>query len=169
MKRVISVLILIFVLQNISFSQDFNSAVGLRLGYPVSATYKTFISESSALEGFAGFRSFFGASFINLSAAYQIHKDLDFEEIENLQWYYGFGGNVYFWTFDFGSSANSTTFGASGYLGLSYTFENTPINVSADWVPTFFINGQEGYARNFNGGYGSLAVRYIFNSKPKND
>lgn len=167
MRRAISVLVFVFALQNISICQDFNSAIGLRLGNPVSATYKTFISESSALEGYVGFRNFLGANFINLSAAYQIHKDLEVEEVDNLQWYYGAGGNVYLWTFDFGDA--TTSFGVSGYIGLSYTFEETPINVSVDWIPTFFINGQEGFARGFGGGYGSLAVRYILNRNSKND
>ena len=39
-------------------SQEYKSAIGLRLGYPTSITYKHFISEPGAIEVFAGFRSY---------------------------------------------------------------------------------------------------------------
>lgn len=141
-----------------SFAQDFDSAIGLRFGYPLSVTYKTFISESNALEGYAGFRSFGNSvSFLSLNAAYQIHKDI--EDVDGLQWYYGAGGNIAFWSGDFLES--NTSFGVSGYAGLSYTFVDIPLNLSVDWIPTFFINGNVGFADGFGGGYGSLAARYI--------
>jgi len=141
-------------------AQDFDSAVGLRLGYPTSVTYKKFISETNALEAYAGYRSFVGASFVTVSGAYQIHKDI--ESVDRLQWYYGGGASVYLWSVDFGSG--STSIGLQGYLGLSYTLNNTPVNFSVDWIPTFFINGLEGYGRGFGGGYGTLAVRYVLGS-----
>lgn len=166
-KNLFSIIVLVLLIQSLGMSQDFKSAAGLRLGSPTSVSYKTFISENSALEGYIGLRNYGFTNFINISAAYQIHKDLEVEEIENLQWYYGFGGNLYLWTFDLGSG--TTSFGVSAYAGLSYTFEDTPINVSVDWVPTFFINGRDGYANGFGGTYGSLAVRYILNSNSEND
>ena len=48
-----------------------------------------------------------------------------------------------------------------GNLGLDYKFDNTPINISADWVPTIYIGS--GYLSGFGGGYGALAVRYTLN------
>jgi len=143
--------------------QDYKSAVGLRLGYPISATYKTFVNESMAFEGFVGYRSFFGANFINLNAAVQIHQDIEGENLEGLEWYYGAGAGYYIWNIDSGSNFNRL--GVSGYLGLSYTLSETPINFSVDWVPTFFIGGDGIFGSGFTGGYGALAVRYVLDAK----
>ncbi len=140
-------------------AQNFNSAIGARFGYPLSITYKQFINESAAFEVFGGTRGntgSFGYRWFSVSGAYQIHKPI--ESIEGLDYYYGAGASVYFWTFDFDTDSAKTSFGLQGYLGLSYTFDDKPINVSLDWVPTFFLNG---YGDSFGAGYGSLAVRYV--------
>lgn len=142
-----------------SYAQDFDSAVGLRLGYPMSVTYKKFISESSAIEAYGGFRSYGGVvNTLSVHGAYQIHKDID--EIDNLQYYYGGGAAAFFWS---GTGFNGTTsFAVQGYIGLSYTLEDTPVNVSLDWIPTFLIkDGLGGFGNGFGSGYGSLGVRYV--------
>lgn len=160
MKTIMYAMVFIaMIFSNDVQGQDFKSAVGLRLGYPLSVTYKTFISETNALEGYVGYRGFGGASFIAANAAYLIHQDIE-GEMDNLQWYYGAGAGAYFWSVDFGGGS-STTLGVSGYIGASYTLQENPINISIDWVPTFFINGLDGFGTGFGGGYGSLAVRYI--------
>ncbi len=146
------------------YGQEFKSAIGLRLGYPTSVTYKTFITESAALEFFAGTRgqrnvvNGNGWRWWSLSGAYQIHKPVNLDGIEGLNYYYGFGATALFWNFDFETDDNTTVFGAQGYLGLSYTLRNQPINFSADWIPTFLIGG---FSNGFGGGYGSFAVRYV--------
>ncbi|MBB4080272.1 hypothetical protein GGR28_002902 [Lewinella aquimaris] len=140
-------------------AQNFNSAIGVRFGYPFSISYKTFISESHALEGYVGFRGYSGvANWISINGAYQIHSDID--AIDGLEWYYGAGAGAQFWSYDFAESG-STTFSVSGYLGLQYTFEEAPVSVSIDWVPTFFIgDSRYGAFNSFGGGYGALAARY---------
>lgn len=156
MKGMKKILIFSLVLIGLSFSveaQDYQAAAGLRLGYPLSASYKTFLNESSAIEGYVGFRSRSGFTQLSITGAYQIHTDL--QDVEGLQWYYGGGASVNF--------ANSLTYlGLHGYLGLSYTFEDTPLNLSVDWVPSIFIGGG-GVFNGFGGGYGALAARYILN------
>lgn len=158
------VLILSFLICTSSTAQDYyKSAVGLRLGYPVSASFKTFINESAAIEAYAGLRSYGFGSFINISGAYQIHKPLD--SVDGLQWYFGGGASVFFWTYDqifFDRNYSSTSFGLQGYVGLDYTFENAPISLTLDWVPTFFLGGSLNIG-SFGAGYGSLGVRYVLN------
>lgn len=156
-KYFLSILIVLFFTATI-FSQDFDSAAGLRLGYPTSLSYKKFINESSALEGYVGYRGYYRTRFISFSGAYLIHKDI--EEVDNLQYYFGGGASVYLWSSDF-DIRNTTSLGLQGYLGLSYTFEELPLNLSIDWVPTVFINGLVGYGSGFGAGYGSLAIRYV--------
>ena len=167
MKKQIILLALFscFIFITNSYSQQYKAALGARLGSPLSVSFKTFISESSALEVYGGTRSF-GSGFADyrwwiVSGAYQVHKPLDLGDFTGLEYYFGAGASVYFWSFGEGFLTNesTTTFGAQGYAGLSYTFENIPINLTVDWVPTYFFNG---YGSGFGADYGSLGIRYIF-------
>lgn len=146
-----------------SQAQDlYQRAVGLRLGYPASVSYKHFISETDALEGYVGFRNWGFGNFVNISGAYQRHQSLS-SITDQLQWYYGAGASIYFWSYDdffFEESYSSTSFGIQGYLGLDYTFENAPVSITLDWVPSFFVGGSLNIGT-FGAGYGSLGVRYI--------
>lgn len=151
-------------------AQEYQSAVGLRLGSPASISYKTFLGGSqNALEVFAGtkgektsvFGSNYGWRWFTVGAAYQLHQPLELGDIDALNWYWGFGGSAYFWSFDDGFFADesTTSFAAQGYIGVDYSFENAPINLSLDWVPSFFFNG---FGSGFGADYGALSVRYTF-------
>lgn len=137
-------------------TQNYQTAAGLRLGYPLSVSIKHFITPEGALEGYAGARWYSNRSWRNLSLAYQHHFDL--EGVDGLQWYAGVGASIYFWTYDFKTEASNSNIGLQGYLGLDYTFADAPFSVTLDWVPTIFVNG---YSSGFGGRYGSLGVRYI--------
>lgn len=147
-------------------AQNYSSSVGLRLGVPLSVSYKTFLSETLAVEGFVGYRSrkFFGVGWsqINAVALLEIHNDLS-SVTEGLQWYYGGGAGVYFASFDDGfnfdgNDDSNLGIGISGVLGAEYTFADTPVTIAADWLPTFLING---FGSGFTAGYGALSVRYV--------
>lgn len=146
-------------------AQQGETSVGLRLGYPFSASIKYFVSDEHAVEGYVGFRGSSVYRWTNISVAYQVHKPLDLDFIEDLYWYFGAGGTLFIWTYDFdpffNNEFNNTSFGIQGYLGLNYRFEEIPLELSADWIPTVFIGN--GYLSGFGGGYGTLAVRYIIN------
>jgi len=125
-------------------SQDYKSAIGLRLGYPASVSYKTFIDQSNnAWEFFVNVRtqkvSGYNWTRMGLGAAYQVHNDI--QSVDGLQWYYGLGASVYLWSFDKDydkfRNQSRTSIGLQGYLGLDYKFANAPFNLSLDWVPTF--------------------------------
>ena len=136
-------------------AQSFDHAIGARLGYPVSISYKKFVSESAAFEAYAGTRGYIGYRWVNASVAYQKHTPI---EVPGLEWYWGVGASAYFYTFEFINDTGSLGLGAQGYLGLQYTFDDVPVNVSLDWVPTVFLTG---YISGAGLGYGSLAVRYV--------
>ena len=172
MKKILfSVLFFTLCLTGTSLqAQDYQSAVGLRLGSPVSISYKTFLGDSpNALEVFAGTRGERTSSFIgdigwrwyNVGAAYQIHKPLELGDLEGLSWYWGAGGSAFFWSFDegFGIGETTTSFAVQGYIGLDYSFANTPISLTLDWVPTILLNG---FDSGFGADFGALGVRYIF-------
>jgi hypothetical protein len=148
-----------FICISFSLSAQYNSAVGLRLGYPNSITYKKFLNDNNAIELFGGIRGFVGASSFNASGLYEIHKEID--GVDNLRWYYGGGAGVFFWTYNsrfIGDNSSNISVGLHGVLGLDYAFEDIPLNLSTDWVPTFFLNG---YISGFARGYAGLSARYI--------
>ena len=154
-----SVVLMMFLFASLSQAQDYKSAIGLRFGYPLSISYKTFVSEKGAFEGVAGFRSFSGYSWFNVGAYYQHNNEI--ASVNGLKWYYGAGANIYFWSYDTGFVGDgSTSIGISGVLGLDYKFADIPLNVSVDWIPTYFVNG---FGSGFGGGYGALAGRYTLN------
>lgn len=161
---VLSTLTLGFLFAGRLEAQDYQSAAGLRLGYPISATYKHFILGSSAVEGFAGIRPFPNYSWISLGAVYEIH--LPVEGVRGLMWYFGGGGSVYFYNFrdDLKDNGYATTsFGALGIIGLDFSFRNpSPFNLSLDWIPAFRFN-KNGYRKGFDAGLGALSIRYKLN------
>lgn len=163
MKKTLFVAALFFIFSAFAEevqAQNYDSAIGLRLGYPSSVSYKMFLNDSHAVEGYVSYRRNSGWSWIGISAAYQVHSPID--AVDGLQWYWGGGAGAYIWTFNdtsgFYDNYGTTSFGIQGYLGLDYTFANVPINVSIDWVPTYFLNG---YGDGFGADNGAIAVRYI--------
>lgn len=149
---------------NQASAQEYDSAIGLRFGIPLSVSYKAFVSDAAAFEVIGGTRTQGAGTsrrrWLNVGAAYQIHQPVNIDGVDGLNYYYGFGGSIYFWTFDdaFTDRGSSTSFGIQGYLGLSYSLGNAPINFTLDWVPTFFLNG---YNNGFGADYGGLGIRYI--------
>lgn len=55
--------------------------------------------------------------------------------------------------------------GVSGNIGLDYTFNDIPLNLSVDYVPTIVVFDNDEFDRisRFRGGYGALTARYILN------
>lgn len=162
MKNLIILFSLLFVCFSSLNAQEYKTAIGARLGYSLSVSIKQFISESHAIEAYLGTRGRYDYRWASISAAYLLHKPIEAVELEGLNWYYGFGGSAYFWTWDdrysyYKDQYSSTSFGVQGYLGVDYKFQNIPLNITLDWVPSFFLNG---FGSGFGGGYGSVAVRY---------
>jgi hypothetical protein len=157
MKNLYLVVIIFFGGMISAQAQDYDSAIGLRLGFPTSITYKKFITETNAFEVYGGIRGEGTGTSIRANAAYLIHTELG--DTEGLKWYYGGGAGVAFYSFDagfVGDSGSSIT--ASGYIGLEYTLDDIPLTFSIDWTPTIFIGG---FGRGFGTDNGALAVRYI--------
>ena len=145
----------------------YKSAIGARLGYPLSASYKTFLNETNAIEAYVNFRRWgnlftAGASYtrVGLGAAYLIHQQLG-SNTPGLQWYYGGGAGVYLYSYSneaFFDDSGNLGVGVQGFIGLDYKFADTPLNLSLDWAPAIYIGG---YNARFAGDVGSLAIRYV--------
>lgn len=157
MKKVLFIFSFIVFAVSFSNAQTYESALGLRVGYPLSISYKKNTTERKALEFFGGIRPFNDYNEMRLNAALQIHSPIG--DGDNFRWYYGGGAGVAVYSFDStpanGGGASVT---ASFYLGLELTFDELPLNFTLDWVPTLYIGG---YGSGFGGGYGALAIRYV--------
>ena len=150
MKTKITLLLFFVCFIYQSHAQNYTTSLGLRLGYPFSASYKTFINENNAVEITAGYIGVTTYKLFNIGGYYEHHTQI--ESADGLSWYYGGGINLYFGSFD----NSSTTLGLSGVLGLDYKFKDAPVNISLDWIPILFLNGV-----GFGGGYGGVSVRYV--------
>ena len=158
MKNLFLILLLCLIGLVKSNAQEYKSAIGLRLGYPASISYKQFISERGALEAFLGTRGYSAYRWTNIGLAYQHHTVIP--DVEGLKWYYGGGASLFFWNYDKGFDGDGNlSIGILGTLGLDYKFTTAPINLSVDWMPLIFLNGYDSGPR---GGYGALSARYTF-------
>jgi len=161
MKKLFTVLSFIFFFAGISTAQEYKSAIGGRVGVPLMASYKFFISDPGAIELMAGVQ-FYGISnytSFNVAGAYQHHFPI--ADITGFEWYVGGGAGINFWIFNsnFGDDEAGISPGIQAYGGISYTFENIPLNLTLDIRPGVNLSGIE---RGFDRG-GSFGIRYVIN------
>ena len=144
---------------------EYESAIGLRAAWGIAATGKFFINDAHAVEGILQYRGYDIGSFnyywLIIRGLYEVHNPLA-EVTEGLQWYYGGGAYVGFYGGDWddfpGSDLDGTFIGISGVIGLDYKFEDIPLNLSLDWIPSFnLVGGGDG----FLGESGGIAIRYV--------
>lgn len=147
MKKIL-VTILALTISISAFSQNFERAVGVKLGYGVAVTYKQFISPANALNFEADF-GLFNNFYLWGSANYLWNFDI--KGAPGLCWFIGPGLNlgVYSEKFDLGINCMG---------GIEYKFANIPLALSFDYKPSVsFINGFHGL---WTGG--GLGVKYTF-------
>ena len=147
-------------------AQPYSNAVGLRAGWPYALTFKHYFDAQSALEIYGGIRPYSGGyRSSNISVAYQRHYDLGLSgDLAPLRWYWGAGASAFLWRYRNSFRGNrddfaSATIGLNGYLGLEYTFTQTPISLTFDWVPTISLG--DIFDRSFGAESGGLGIRYV--------
>lgn len=137
-------------------AQDYKSAIGAKLGYGLMGSYKTFISSNSALDIFAGIQ--WGNAFGG-GVMYQIHNDI--KSVERLKWFYGGGASFY----SYGGTNTYFELAVHPNIGLDYSFNDFPLNISLDYAPGIVIynnyNSIWGNYGWFRSGYYGLTARYI--------
>ena len=164
MKK-LAYLFIAFALLIVTKSQaqsEYKSAIGGRAGLPFAGSIKHFISRAGALEGYAGFISKYGTG-VNITTGGMYQHHFPIGDIDGFKWYVGGGALVQF--FSYKKYTNNTNdnyaeaaFGLNGVGGVDYKFKSIPLNVSADFMPTIFLNET---IDNFLP-YGGIAVRYTF-------
>lgn len=155
MKRLLTIILVLAAVTIGAHAQSYKSAVGLRGGDPSGITFKTFISGSNAIELVAGSR--FGWDNIVITGFYEYEQPTGWAP--NLDWYFGIGAHLGFWDNDASVEYDSNIMaGVDGIVGLEYTFDDIPLNLSLDIVPSFNIIGHPSWFH-MNGG---ISIRYVF-------
>jgi len=173
MKKMILLTVLVASLGMAKAQSEYKQAIGARvsgaLGYDVfSGSFKTFMSDAGAMEfnvGF-GFNTYgyllgsYKTTTLGLSAAYQHHFPIG--NVEGLKWYLG-GGATALYSSSKWDDYKGFSLGVFPTGGVDYKFKNIPLNVSADWRPTFFfVNPDKGLFHGFYPSSAGVAARYTF-------
>ena len=155
MKKFLFIAILILSASFASKAQDYQTAIGLRLGLYNGFSIKHFVKPSSAIEGILTMEK----NSFHVTGLYEYHKN--FPDVDFLKWYFGGGVSIrnYNDKYDNLYLYNVTSIGLVGVIGLEYTFEEIPLSLGIDWMPYIpFVNDDYGFG--YNGG--GLTVRYTF-------
>lgn len=156
MKQIFLTLTLSVFIYAFASAQDYKNALGLRLGTSIGVTAKHFMGEKSAVEGLLTTRW----QGLEITGLYEITNNAF--DVDQLNWYFGFGGHIGFYNGSntpWGESETSyVVLGIDGIIGMEYTFIDVPINLSLDWKPIFNLTGESG----FWGDVLALSVRYTF-------
>jgi hypothetical protein len=143
-------LIFSFFIIIISFS-SFSQEVGIRFGEVVGGNVA--IDAILPLGKFSRVHAdlSFGDNAIGMEALWNfLYKPLGGEAVH---WYLGVGPSL--------RLGDPFRIGASGEIGLQYTFNSVPISLSADWRPTFWIVENTDFSAR---GFG-FNIRYVFSKK----
>ena len=156
MKKIILTLTLAIFITAFASAQDYNTAIGLRLGTSIGVTARHFLGEKSAVEGLLTTRW----PGLEITGLYEFSNNAF--EVDRLNWYFGFGAHLGFYNGNntpWGESGTSyAILGIDGIIGMEYSFIDVPINLSLDWKPMFNLTSYTG----FWGDALALSVRYTF-------
>lgn len=118
-----------------SFDADYKYALGLRAGGPSGITFKIMTQNSNSIEFIAGF----WVDFLNLTALFE--KNVPAFDVEGLNWYFGGGGHISFFTEELRDDrwyyrrGEGYALGIDGVVGLEYKIPPIPFAVSLDFKP----------------------------------
>jgi hypothetical protein len=154
MKKIMYLLCLLFLTSEL-FAGQYHAGLGLRLEAGKDGnegvTYKQFMHENVALEGFL--LSDFNEGIEGTGLA-MFQKGFPGAPKE-LMWYAGGGGHIGFWGDD-----DPFVAGVDGILGVEYAFKEIPLALSLDWHPAFnFVTEKNDYFLPMKFG---VVARYIF-------
>lgn len=153
MKKILVILAALTISVS-AFSQSYKNAIGLRLGYEFSVTYKSFLSEENFLEFGVNLHPFdtynhFG---VNVYGFYEWNFNIG--GVDGLTWYVGPGLSLGY--------RNGFTASVNCMIGIEYKFPSIPLALSLDYAPGIRYYG--GYEHPF--GYaeylGGIGVKYTF-------
>jgi hypothetical protein len=156
MKKLFLVFTAFSILSITAYGQDYRTSLGLRAGLPYGLTVKHFLSKTNALEGILA--SSWGGFVV--TGLYENEHWTG--KYPGLNWFWGFGAHAGFWDTGMNPNVDETytgsIIGADAIVGLEYTFDEIPLNLSLDLLPTFNLIGYAGWG----GINGAISIRYVF-------
>jgi hypothetical protein len=158
MKKTLLIFTIALAINIVATGQEYKTSLGLRAGQPYGLTVKHFLSEKNAVEGI--FASYLNWGGFVVTGLYENENWTG--EYPGLNWFWGVGAHIGFWNAGMNPHLNSTytgsIIGADAILGLEYTFDEIPLNLSLDLLPTLNLIGDPGWG-GLNGGF---SIRYVF-------
>jgi len=145
-KAIIPFFILSFLFLSNVKGQEYNSAMGIRVGNGVQWSGKIYLNADSALTGFLGVTNR-GQGETRAGASMQWQKIKRLFDSDNMFFLYGAGL--------IGEFGDQDGFGIGPKLGIS-TDVRKKINIEADVFPTYYATGSLEFVLNFG-----VSVRFI--------
>lgn len=156
MKRFLFILLVSALVTTTAGAQDYRTGIGLRAGLPYGLTVKHFLNQSNAVEGILASR---WGGFV-VTGLYE--KEYWTGEYPGLNWFWGAGAHIGFWDAGYNPNINATytgsVIGIDAIIGLEYTFDDIPLNLSLDVLPSLNLIGSTGWG----GINGAISIRYVF-------
>lgn len=152
LKRLFIAALLVIGFATTINAQQYNTALGVRLGYDNGITLKHFFAPASAGE----FMLYASSNYVQLTGMYQYQQPLP--NAANFEWYVGLGGHVGAIHKNRSHYNNSLLVGADLIGGIEYIFPTAPFTVSLDWKPSF--NFTNNYNDDWYSGF-ALSLRYV--------
>lgn len=153
LKKLLFTAVLLSVFATTLSAQQYNSSLGVRLGYENGFTFKQRLAAASATE----FIVAISPKHFQLTGLYEYQQPI--REVQGLDWYVGLGAHIGGIHKDKNRYDNSFLIGADLIGGLEYAFPQAPFNISLDWKPSF------NFTNDFNDDWFSgfaLSLRYTF-------
>ena len=157
LKKLLLAIVLMAIFTSKLSAQEYNLAVGLRLGYDSGISARYFFMPHNAVEGILSF----SPNAFKITGLYQFQ--MPFLSVDNLDWFVGIGAHIGSVTRYFQQRKNldhAFLFGADLIGGIEYVFPTAPFAISLDWKPSFSFTNT--HANDFwFYGFG-LSIRYTF-------
>jgi len=151
MRKYLSYLIFIIIV-SASFIQSQNKEFGLGIivGEPTGVSFKYWTGSNSAFDGAIAW-SFINGGALHIHADYILHSfNLIPVESGKLPFYYGIGGRI--------KLLDKTSIGVRVPVGLTYLFDDTPIDIFLEVVPILDLAPKTDFKIN-----AAIGGRYFFN------
>lgn len=144
------------VFASILNAQEYKTSMGLRAGLPVGITARHFLNKEYAVEGILASR---WGGFVMMGCLEREYCNRDYP---GFGWFWGGGIHLGIWNEGYNPRLRHGYSGAAagidGIAGIEYTFDELPLEISVDVVPSVNLAGSAGWG----GINGALSIRYVF-------
>lgn len=157
MKNIFMLLIMFLYPLSFANSQVKGFGAGIITGEPSGISVKGWLSSRTAIDGAIGW-SFASQSSMHIHADYLWHtKSLISSSSGELPFYYGIGGRLKLENSS-DNSSSGTRLGVRVPAGLSYEFNNAPVDIFLEVVPVLNLTPETTFTIN-----SGLGARFYFN------